>query len=563
MESPMGVFGTRRILLGEIEVLQLFTFEEVWSWNGGKDNPGATFYKPFGIPSGYFSLGHYCQSNRENHCRGWMLVVKEREVSNGFLAMPNEALGMCSESERRDVNHNSAKKIERNPSIAKPLNYTLVWSSKHWKGNKGTVAYFWLPQAPEKYRACGFVVTNTPHEPSLEEAMCVRSDLTDTCEIESLIWTTGNTNPLSYPFSAWNLRPKLRGAKAPGVCVGTFYCNNDLKSTNPLPVACLKNVNFDLSAMPKLSQMHAIVKKYGPIVFYHPEETYFPSSVSWVFENGELLYKRGVEAPQPIMIDGSNLPLGGSNDNEYWLDLPKEDEAAKRLKQGDLQGAMAYLHFKPALGGTFTDIVAWLFYPLNGSITVKVGALNLPLKYGEHVGDWEHFTLRISNFTGELWKIYFSQHSGGQWINAADLERIEGNRIVVYASKGGHATFPHAGNFLEGDRKLGVGIRNDAARSKYFLDISRKYQIVAAEYLEAIGSNEIITEPPWLQYMREWGPKIVYNSRTELNRVIRLLPSKLRSTIENLLNNMPKELSGGQGPTGPKAKDNWDGDERG
>lgn len=568
MESPVGRFGTGRISLGEIEVMQLFTFEEVWSWNGGKDNCGATFYRPFGIPARFFCLGHYCQSNREKHSRGWVLVVKDRELSIKSLEMSNESFKMCSISESSDMNRYSVEKtenvVEKNlPPLAKPLSYTLVWSSQHWKGNLEKIGYFWLPQAPEKYSACGIVVTNTPFEPSIEEVRCVRSDLTDVCEIDSLIWSTGNTNPLSFPFSAWNIRPKLRGAKARGVSVGTFYCNKDLKATNPLPIACLKNVCFDLSAMPKLNQMHSIVKKYGPIVFYHPDEIYFPSSVSWVFENGELLYKRGVELPQPVKINGSNLPLGGSNDTEYWLDLPKHDGAAKRLKRGDLQSTVAYLHFKPAVGGTFTDIATWIFYPHNGPITIKVGALNLPLKYGEHVGDWEHFTLRVSNFTGELSKVYFSQHRGGQWINAADLERIEGNRIVVYASKSGHATFPHAGNFLEGDRKLGVGIRNDAARSKYFLDTSRKYQIVAAEYLEAIGATEIITEPPWLQYMRQWGPNTVYDSREELNRVIRLLPSKLRSTIESLLNSLPKEISGEQGPTGPKAKDNWYGDERG
>eukprot|EP01018_Ginkgo_biloba_P035710 Gb_07174 [translate_table: standard] len=553
MEGPIGGFATGKILLGEIEAIQLFTFEKVWSWiGGGKDNTGATFYKPVGIPSGYFSLGHYCQPNREKHRRGWVLLVKDRKLFNESVKL-----------EMFDKNWHSTQEgqnsmTERPPPLAKPVDYMLVWSSQHSKGIQNTIGYFWLPQAPEGYRACGFVVTNTPYKPSLEEVKCVRSDLTDICESDGLLWTTGP----SFPFGAWTVRPKLRGTKAQGVSVGTFYCNNDSKSANPLPVACLKNANFDLTAMPKLNQIHGIIRKHGAIVFFHPEEIYFPSSVSWLFDNGHLLYKRGEEMSQAVTIDGSNLPHGGSNDSEYWLDFPKEDGVAKRVKQGDLQSALAYVHVKPALGGTFTDIVMWLFYPLNGPITVKVGALNLPLKYGEHIGDWEHFTLRVSNFTGELWRVYFSQHRGGQWLNASDLEYIEENRMVVYATKSGHSMFPRAGNFLEGDRKLGVGIRNDAARSRYFLDTSRKYQIIAAEYLEALGSKDIILEPPWLQYMREWGPKIEYNSRTELNRVIRLLPSKLRPPIEKLFNNLPKELSGQQGPTGPKAKDNWDGDER-
>ena len=37
---------------------------------------------------------------------------------------------------------------------------------------------------------------------------------------------------------------------------------------------------------------------------------------------------------------------------------------------------------------------------------------------GSHVGDWEHLTLRVSNFSGELLRMYFSQHSAGTWVNA-------------------------------------------------------------------------------------------------------------------------------------------------
>ena len=32
---------------------------------------------------------------------------------------------------------------------------------------------------------------------------------------------------------------------------------------------------------------------------------------------------------------------------------------------------------------------------------------------GSHVGDWEHLTFRLSNFSGKLLRVYFSQHSAG------------------------------------------------------------------------------------------------------------------------------------------------------
>ncbi|KAG0488611.1 hypothetical protein HPP92_007422 [Vanilla planifolia] len=183
------------------------------------------------------------------------------------------------------------------------------------------------------------------------------------------------------------------------------------------------------------------------------------------------------EDGQPIDLDGSNLPAGGYNDGEYWIDLP-DDDRSDQLKLGSIHSSELYVHVKPALGGTFTDIVMWVFAPFNGPATLKVGLLNISLKkIGQHVGDWEHFTLRISNFT--------------------------------------------------------------------------------AEY-----KGDAVAEPCWLQYMREWGPSIEYNSRAELDKIISFLPISLRFTVERVFNKLPVELYGESGPSGPKEKDNWVGDER-
>ena len=100
-------------------------------------------------------------------------------------------------------------------------------------------------------------------------------------------------------------------------------------------------------------------------------------------------------------------------------------------------------------------------------------------------------------------------------------------------------------------------MRNDVARSKYYVDSSIKYQLVAAEYL----GDGVVTEPCWLQYMREWGPNIVYDSRSEIDKILDHLPFFVRFSVENLVDLFPTELYGEEGPTGPKEKYNWVGDE--
>lgn len=527
---PQGQgFASGIVNLGEIEVCKVTTFEFVWSSNIGQS---VAFYNPVGIPDGFHILGHYCQSIGKPL---WGFVLVVREVDTG-----------SSEISIRD----------KLPALKNPLDYMLVWcSNAESKELPIGSAYFWLPQPPEGYSALGYLVTNSPDKPNLDEMICVRVDLTDKCE-PYRVMLDASVIP-EFQFQVWSLRPHDRGMRGKGVSVGTFFCTSNWSKGEDLPVVCLKNLNPVLPAMPCLHQIHALIKHYGPTVFFHPEELYLPSSVDWFFNNGALLYRKGVSTGEAIHAAGLNLPGGGTNDGEFWIDLPSDDRR-DFVKRGDLKSAKLYVHVKPALGGTFTDIAMWVFCPFNGPSTLKFGITNMAFsRVGEHVCDWEHFTLRISNFTGELWSIYFSQHSGGKWVDAYDLEYIDGNKAVVYSSKNGHASYPHPGTYIQGSSKLGIGIRNDAIRSNLYVDSSVQYELVAAEYL-----GDAVTEPQWLQYMREWGPKIVYGSKTELDKIINALPPGLRNPFGNLIKKLPVELYGEEGPTGPKEKNNWIGDER-
>ncbi|PKI41374.1 hypothetical protein CRG98_038260 [Punica granatum] len=524
-EWPQGRgFATGRIRLGELEVLKITKFESVWTFNQTHGKPKITFYRPEGTPDGFHCLGYYCQSN-EKPLIGYVLVARD-------------ALELSV------------------PALRKPVGYTPLWA-----GDAGPLygpGYFWLPSAPSGYRPMGIVVTTEPEEPDLEEVRCVREDLTEHCEACNLK-CSGDSRNLKLPFEIWNTRPCNRGIWERGVPVGTFICCSRSGSSEPLDIGCLKNCDDSLHAMPNLDQIHALISHYGPTVFFHPDEVYLPSSVQWFFQNGALLCQDGESRKQPIDSNGSCLPQGGSNDGKFWINLPKDEELRNFLKRGNIESAELYVHVKPALGGSFTDIAMWVFCPFNGPVTLKVGLMSFPMtRIGEHVGDWEHFTLRVSNFTGELWGMYFSQHSGGEWVHASDLEFIDGNRPIVYSSKSGHASFANPGLYLQGSSRLGIGVRNDAARSRFFVDSSRKYKIVSAEYL----GDGIIAEPCWLQYMREWGPTIMYDARAELDKVINRLPYFVRFSVENIFDLFPTELYGEEGPTGPKGKDNWEGDER-
>ncbi|XP_030459193.1 hypothetical protein At1g04090-like [Syzygium oleosum] len=515
-----GGFASGTIDFGGLLVYQTSSFSKVWAvYEDGPDNLGATFLEPSSFPEGYFMFGSYAQPNNRP-LSGWVLVGKDQtnDISNGTLK--------------------------------KPVDYSLIWSSNSSKIKQDGSGYIWLPIPPDGYKAVGQVVTTSPEKPSLDKVRCVRSDLTDQCETETFIWgSNGNT------FSVFSSRPSNRGIGALAVSAGTFIAQNGQSSS--LPLSCLRNAKYNISAMPNRSQIEALIKAYSPVVYFHPDEAYLPSSVDWFFTNGGLLYTKGQESkPVPVEATGSNLPQGGSNDGAYWLDLPLDGAAKDRVKKGYLQSAQAYMHVKPMLGATFTDIAIWLFYPFNGPARAKVKFVNLSLgRIGEHVGDWEHVTLRISNFNGQLWTVYFSEHGAGIWVGASGLEFQNANKFVVYASLHGHAAYMKPGTFLQGSG--GIGMRNDFGKSSMSLDTGTNYSIIAAEHL---GSSAI-PALPWLNYCREWGPRVDYDAAEEMQKAAKALPGKVKTAFRNAIRSLPPEVLKEEGPTGPKMKPNWNGDE--
>ncbi|RCV17912.1 hypothetical protein SETIT_3G258300v2 [Setaria italica] len=514
--SSDGAFAKGAIDLGGLEVRQVSTFAKVWSTS--RDGAGATFFRPSPIPAGFSALGHYAQRN-DRPLFGHVLVARDT------------------------TSHDTAA-----PILAPPRDYTLVWSSPDGGG------CFWLPTAPDGYRPIGVVATATPDKPPLDAVRCVRADFTDECEAEApSVWSSGDR--VGGGFSAATLRPTVRRVDARSVHAGTFLARSSATPVDASALACLKNNGAShTSAMPDLAQVNAVLAAYSPLVYLHPDEPYMPSSVAWFFENGALLHRRQ-QAPTPVVdAGGSNLPQGGDNDGSFWLDLPAGGEQRERVKKGDLAGARAYVQVKPMLGGTATDLTMWFFYPFNGPARARVAFATLPLGgIGSHVGDWEHLTLRVSNFSGELLRVYFSQHSAGVWVDAPRLEYVAGGggrRPVAYASLHGHAFYPRAGLELQGSAV--VGIRNDSAKGSMFdTGGPGRCEVVSAEYLG-------VAEPAWVGFMHPWGPTEVYAIGRVINGVARFLPRAMRDRLERLV----RKVFVGDGATGPKKHGSWVNDER-
>jgi hypothetical protein len=319
---------------------------------------------------------------------------------------------------------------------------------------------------------------------------------------------------------------------------------------------------------PTLAEVQALIRRFGPRIYFHPSEPYLPSSIEWFRSRATCCGKDRSRKPAT-----EPLPAGGDDDGAYWLELP--DTA----RGGDLTSAATYIN---VIHGDYTfDVQFWLFYPYNGPGSLRVNTKSVSLKpMGIHTGDWEHFTLRFRAHDRKLLAVYLSQHDTGRWVDPSALEQEDGHP-VVYASLHGHATFHTRGETLMHTFRLKepmfgatlatFGLSNMTDRSGNYLDtwdLDRAVMIGSTAFdVARTGSMD------YMDYKRRWGPHRALDLRRFENMIMGgiclLVPAAclvaevaLRPLARKLLDGgVPKDGKEQNGPTGPWAKRSWSGDD--
>lgn len=163
--------------------------------------------------------------------------------------------------------------------------------------------------------------------------------------------------------------------------------------------------------------LHAVVQRFAPEVRLHPEERYFPSSVSWFLQRTSLRDAPGIGAS--------------------FLHIP-DDANRQRVRAGDLDTAKTYVHARTH-GDDELDIQYWFFYPYNGPLIGGPAG-------GAHEGDWEHITVRLDASWRRIQKVFFAAHDAeGRWHAPENIAFSHETHPVVYSARYGHASYPSAG----------------------------------------------------------------------------------------------------------------------
>lgn len=277
-----------------------------------------------------------------------------------------------------------------------------------------------------------------------------------------------------------------------------------------------------------------LVRTFAPEVYYHPDETYLPSSVDHYLPQAAYVAVPGGGDPNPPLPPGSwswaTVPLAATD----YLSVPTDSA----ILTGDITTATAYVHVLDVAGvPDQVDLQYWFFYPFNGDETVRVEApleiaAETLITYSEHVGDWEHVTARVDisdESKPKLVAVYYSQHSWGQWTVAAPsgdpsagYSVTGGTHPVAYCARGTHAHYPAAG----GPYLIGGG--SFAGLDFMAVDYTGKGQSVS--YWDSgrtvIAANDssiacTFTPPPWVPFAGRWGqPTTVRMSPLELGTAV-------------------------------------------
>lgn len=308
-------------------------------------------------------------------------------------------------------------------------------------------------------------------------------------------------------------------------------------------------------------QVDQMVARFAPVVYLDEHERYQPTTVEAFLESVELHAPGEKTRKSPTVAD---LPVDDQS-QRCWMDFI-EDSASS--KSGDLANAKCYVHVIDT--PDYFDLQYWYFYAYNGPGTLHLTGklLSRPLDFGdsstsplgEHIGDWEMITARVDRRSGNLMAAYFAQHADGVWVKADELVR-QGDRIVAYASRDGHASFSRTGKhpMHKGSAKVaGTGLEwellNRCSNGDR-MDTAAQYELVFVDFLDL--------EPPrWLAYAGRWGkdpnqvvndtiPKSLKDLEDRYPAIAPLIPALMKALWKSLIT--------GEGPKGPMQKNEWQG----
>ena len=223
---------------------------------------------------------------------------------------------------------------------------------------------------------------------------------------------------------------------------------------------------------------------------------------------------RDEERQEAVLDDPYNEGLSPPADEPEGTELASENDSTdppikpdlRRRKTGLLptENSRGGRSRAPAVlvvvnkGHGIVDAFWFFFYSFN------LGNVVLNIRFGNHVGDWEHTAIRFHH--GIPKAVFFSEHSFGSAYSYAAVEKM-GKRPVIYSATGTHAMYAMPGTHAY---ILPWGLLRDQADRGPLWDPALNMHAYVYDHLnDTLRSSQLTPRSPteWFHFNGHWGDK--------------------------------------------------------
>lgn len=226
-----------------------------------------------------------------------------------------------------------------------------------------------------------------------------------------------------------------------------------------------------------------LLTTYAPQVWLAPGEEYFPTSTEWAFKSlFRAINPEGLPALRTIR------PVEGSDDGDPLF------------KGNDGQPFTAGV--KAPVYAFWSENAAGVNLVYNFYYTYNRGKKVLGSVYGNHVGDWEHITVRLekSNQTWVPTKVYYSSHDKGELIAWSNVQKIADTHPIVFSAWGSHGCYSTGGS-TEYDTAAGtplVDVRGNGTQWQTWMNLVALDYNAQARLNPPAGQDGASAYPLWM-----------------------------------------------------------------
>jgi len=234
------------------------------------------------------------------------------------------------------------------------------------------------------------------------------------------------------------------------------------------------------------------MEKFAPVIYFHPEEKYFPVSADFMLQNSTLKdFNTEQVIVHPTNRDLYNIaekysfnPMGNG---EIILSIDK------LIFKGEMPISNVPVYAIKRTINSMIYITYVLLFAYNGAYDI-LGVKEA----GQHPGDIEHYTVEL-DLNENLKRVHFGAHGNleGRTVDAKNVF-FENGKIVVYSALNGHGLYPQKGYAFRI-----AGLAND------YLDSGVRWEPKVEEIYGRTNPNFNIDTMGWTVYNGRIGGELV------------------------------------------------------